>query len=121
MVNAIAAITALITYLGTMSVTILCSAIPDGNATSLQTFPGVPAKLLMLTAKETGIAATYSNYNFGGFPQAGSQAGATLSLTGAAAVPPTAHVVGYTNLTWNFQGIGVTAATVPIITYILMM
>jgi hypothetical protein len=41
------------------------TGIPDGNATSLQAFTGIP-KVLVLQAKEAGIAATFSPYNFGG-------------------------------------------------------
>jgi hypothetical protein len=46
----------------------------------------------------------------------GTQAGASISLTAAVQL---AHVAGYTNMTWNLQGIGVTA-TLPIITYVDM-
>lgn len=118
LVDIIAANSALLTYLGTIAVNnFSASGIPDGNATSLQAFAGAPAKLLTLKAKEAGIAATYSPYNFGGSSMAGSQAGATLQLTAAAQL---AHVAGYVGMTWNLQGIGVTAATLPIITYVDM-
>lgn len=117
LINAIAGNAALITYLKTKAVTTSATGIPDGNATALQAFTGVPEKLLTLSAKEAGIAATFSPYNFGGSPMAGSQAGATLSLTATASL---AHVAGYTSMTWNLQGIGVTAATLPIITYVDM-
>jgi hypothetical protein len=36
------------------------------TATSLQAFTGIPSKVLVLQAKEAGIAATFSPYNFGG-------------------------------------------------------
>lgn len=117
LVDAIAANAALITYLKTISITTSASGIPDGNATSLQAFTTVPSKVLTLTAKEAGIAATYSPYNFGGTPMTGASAGASISLTSVANL---AHVAGYTNMTWNLQGIGVTAATLPIITYVDM-
>jgi hypothetical protein len=117
LVNAIAGNAALITYLKTKSVTTSATGIPDGNATALQPFAGVPEKLLTLSAKEVGIAATFSPYNFGGSPMTGSQAGATLSLTSTTSL---AHVAGYTSMTWNLQAIGVTAATLPIITYVDM-
>lgn len=117
LVDIIAGNSALKTYLGTIASVLSASGIPDGNATSLQPFTGAPAKLLTLSAKEAGIAATYSPYNFGGTPMTGSQAGATLSLTSVANLP---HVAGYTSMTWNLQGIGVTAATLPIITYVDM-
>lgn len=114
LVDIVAANAALIAYLKTTAVTVAATGIPDGNATALQPFAGLPAKVLVLSAKEVGIAATYSPYNFGGSPMAGTQAGATLQLTAAATL---AHVAGYTNMSWNLQGIGVTAATLPIITY----
>jgi hypothetical protein len=116
-VDIVAANPALITYLKTISVTASATGIPDGNATALQPFAGLPSKVLTLLAKEAGVAATYSPYNFSGSPMTGSQAGATLSLT---AVAQLAHVAGYTNMSWNLQGIGVTAATLPIITYVDM-
>jgi hypothetical protein len=111
---------ALITYLKTISVTKSATGIPDGNATSQQPFPGLPIKVLTLDAKEVGIAATYSNYNFAGTPMSGSQAGATLSLSGTGTGGQPQHVAAYTYMTWNFQGVGVTAATLPIITYVDM-
>lgn len=114
LVDIVAANAALIAYLKTTAVTVAATGIPDGNATALQPFAGLPAKVLVLSAKEVGIAATYSPYNFGGSPMAGTQAGTTLQLTAAATL---AHVAGYTNMSWNLQGIGVTAATLPIITY----
>jgi hypothetical protein len=54
----------------------------------------------VLQAKEAGIAATFSPYNFGGTPMTGTQAGASISLTAAVQL---AHVAGYTNMTWNLQ------------------
>lgn len=117
LVDIVAANSALITYLGTISVVASATGIPDGNATAMQPFAGVPAKLLTLKVKEAGIAATFSPYNFGGSSMAGTQAGATLSLTAAAQL---VHVAGYVGMTWNLQGIGVTAATLPIITYVDM-
>ena len=117
LVDIVAANAALITYLKTIAVMTSATGIPDGNATALQPFAGIPGKVLVLLAKEAGIAATYSGYNFGGSPMAGSQAGASLQLT---AVAQLAHVAGYTSMSWNLQGIGVTAATLPIITYVDM-
>jgi hypothetical protein len=76
------------------------TGIPDGNATSLQAFTGIPSKVLVLQAKEAGIAATFSPYNFGGTPMTDTQAGASISLTAAVQL---AHVAGYTNMTWNLQ------------------
>jgi hypothetical protein len=118
LVDTVAANSSLITYLKTLAVVASATGIPDGNSTTLQPFAGVPAKVLVLQAKEAGIAATFNPYNFGGTPATGSQAGATLSLTAAAQL---SHVAGYTNMTWNLQGIGVTAATLPIITYVSMV
>lgn len=124
LVNVIAANSALVTYLNTLAVkNVSATGIPDGNATSLQAFvavPALPAKLITLAAKEVGIAATYSNYNFGGSSMTGSQAGATLSLSGTGAGGQPTHIAGYMAMTWNFQGPGITAATLPIITYVDM-
>lgn len=124
LVNVVAANSALVTYLNTIAVkNVSATGIPDGNTTSLQAFvavPALPAKLLTLSAKEVGIAATYSNYNFGGSSMTGSQAGATLSLSGTGAGGQPTHIAGYTGMTWNFQGPGITAATLPIITYVDM-
>jgi hypothetical protein len=117
LVDVITGNSALRTYLAAISVTKTATGVPDGNATALQPFGGVPAKLITLTAKEAGIAATSNNYNFGGSVAAGSTALSTLSLT---AVATAAHVAGYTDMTWNLQGIGVTAATLPIISYVDM-
>jgi hypothetical protein len=118
LVDTVAANSDLITYLSSVAVTKSATGTPDGNATALQVFPGVPAKLLTLTAKEAGIAATSNNYNFGGSLLAGSEAGATLSLS--AAGPARVHVAGYSDMTWNLQAIGITAATLPIISYVDM-
>jgi len=117
LVNAIAGNSALLAYLGGLSKTLSATGIPDGNATAMQPFTGAPVKLLVLSAKEAGIAATFSPYNFGGAVMAGANAGATLSLTAAATLT---HVAGYSNMSWNLQGIGVTAATLPIINYVDM-
>lgn len=120
LVDVIAGNAATLTYLNTIKVTVAATGIPDGNATALQPFPGVPAKLLTLSAKEVGIAATFSPYNFGGSAMTGSQAGATLSLSGTGVGGHPTHVAGYINMTWNLQGVGVTAATLPIISYVDM-
>ena len=117
LIDSIAGNSLLITYLKAKSVTAAATGVPDGNASSQQAWPGLPAKLITLSAKEVGIAATYSNYNFGGAAMTGSQAGATLSLSGTGPGGQPVHVAGYTGMTWNFQGVGVTAATLPIITY----
>jgi len=122
LVDAVAGNAALITYLGTLAVTTSATGIPDGNAanSSLQPFvavPALPSRVLVLSAKEVGIAATFSSYNFGGSVLAGTQAGATLSLSASVV---TAHIAGYTAMTWNLQAIGVTAATLPIITFVNM-
>lgn len=117
LVDIIAANSALITYLGTLSANATASGIPDGVVGAYQPFAGVPAKVLILSAKEVGIAATFSPYKFGGSLMAGANAGALLSLTSVANLP---HVAGYTGLTWDLQGIGVTAATLPIIKYVDM-
>jgi hypothetical protein len=62
---------------------------------------GVPAKILMLTANQVGIAAIPTAYTYGA-AVAGSDSGATLSLIGAAALAPQnpgSHVATYQNLT----------------------
>jgi hypothetical protein len=118
LVDIIAGNGALKTYLTSISSVITAAGTPDGNASSLQPFTGMPAKVLTLQAKESGIAATANNYNFGGSVLAGSTAGDTLSLSAAGA--QRVHVAGYTAMTWNLQGIGVTAATLPVVTYVDM-
>jgi hypothetical protein len=117
LVDLVASNSALITYLGTLSATATASGIPDGVVGAYQTFAGIPSKVLVLSAKEVGIAATFSPYKFGGSVIAGSTAGTLLSLTSVANL---AHVAGYTGMTWDLQGIGVTAATLPIIKYVDM-
>lgn len=117
LVNVISGNSALITYLGTLAKTASATGIPDGVVGAFQAFTGIPAKVLTLSAKEVGIAATFSNYKFGGTPMAGANAGAQIALTAASNL---AHVAGYTNMTWDLQGIGVTAATLPIINYVDM-
>ena len=117
LVDIVAANAALITYLGGLSVTVSASGIPDGIVGAYQPFTGIPGKVLVLSAKEVGIAATFSPYKFGGSSMAGSQAGALLSLTAAANL---VHIAGYTGLTWDLQGVGVTAATLPVIKYVDM-
>jgi hypothetical protein len=67
LVDIVAGNAALITYLNYILVA-SATGIPDGNATSLQAFTGIPSKVLVLQAKEAGIAATFSPYNFGGTP-----------------------------------------------------
>lgn len=124
LVNVVAANSTLIDYLKTIAVNnVSATGIPDGHATNMQAFissPALPSKLITLSAKEVGIAATYSNYNFGGTLMTGSQAGATLSLSGTGVGGQPTHIAGYSGMTWNLQAIGVTAATLPIITYVNM-
>lgn len=120
LVNVIAANASLLTYLETLSVTAQPASVPDGVSGAFQAFDSivpVPAKLLIIKAKEVGIAATFSNYEFKGTPQAGANAAAILSLTGTYFI---AHVAGYTGLVWDFKAAGVTAATLPIIKYVNM-
>jgi hypothetical protein len=120
LVDVIKANAALREYLAPLAKTLTAPGVPDGNATSLQPYLTMPAKVLTLGARENGIAATYGDYNFGGDVVAGTGALAIMPLTGAATLPPRLHVAGYTNMSWNFNGIGVTAATVPVITYVDM-
>jgi len=117
LVDAIAGNSALLTYLGTLAVTATATGIPDGVVGAYQAFTGIPTKVLTLWAKEVGIAATFSPYKFSGTPMAGSVAGTTIQLTAAGNAT---HVAGYTSMGWDLQGIGVTAATLPIIRYVDM-
>lgn len=120
LVDVIAANSSLITYLGTLAITAQPASVPDGVSGVYQAFDStipLPAKILILQAKEVGIAATFSNYQFQGTPQAGTQAGAVLNLTGTYFSP---HVAGYTGILWDFKAAGVTAATLPIIKYVNM-
>lgn len=117
LVNSVAGNSALLTFLAGKSVTVSATGIPDGVVGAYQAFSGIPAKVLTLSAKEVGIAATFSPYKFGGSSMAGANAGILLSLTAASNL---AHVAGYVGMTWDLQGIGVTAATLPIITFVDM-
>ena len=117
LVDAIAGNAALLAFLKTMSVTAAAGGIPDGVVGAYQPFTGIPSKVLVLSAKEVGIAATFSDYKFSGSPAAGSAAGTTAHLTAAADLP---FVAGYTSMGWDLQGIGVTAATLPIIRFVDM-
>lgn len=117
LVNIVAGNAALVTYLTGLAKTASATGIPDGVVGAYQAFAGIPSKVLTLSAKEVGIAATFSPYKFGGSPMAGANAGVQVSLTAASSL---AHIAGYTNMTWDLQGIGVTAATLPIITYVDM-
>lgn len=120
LVDVIAANASLLTYLETLSVTAQPASVPDGVVGAFQAFDSIvpiPAKILIIKAKEVGIAATFSNYEFKGTPQAGANSAAILSLTGTYFIP---HVAGYTGLVWDFKAAGVTAATLPIIKYVNM-
>jgi hypothetical protein len=114
LVNTIAANSALITYLTGFSKSAQPVAVPDGVAGTYQVFEGMPAKVLTLSVKEAGIAATFSNYKLSGASMAGSQANANLYVSSQA---PQVHVAAYTGITWDFVGAGVTAATQPIVKY----
>jgi hypothetical protein len=117
LVDSIAANAPLITYLTTLAVTETASAVPDGAIGTYQTFPGAPAKVLVLKAKEAGIAATSNTYQLSGSAYAGSSANETLLLTSTS---QRTHVAAYSNLSWDLIGIGITAATKPILTYVDM-
>ena len=108
----------LVTYLTTLSVELRASNIPDGQNGTFQTFPGMPAKILALKAREAGIAATFSTYNLGGSVFAsGTNAGENLYVSSQVSK---VHIAAYGGVLWDFQGGGVTAATQPIITYVDM-
>jgi hypothetical protein len=117
LVDSIAANAPLITYLTTLAVTETASAVPDGLIGTYQLFPGAPAKVLVLKAKEAGIAATSNTYQLNGSAYAGSSANETLLLTSTS---QRTHVAAYSNLSWDLIGIGITAATKPILTYVDM-
>lgn len=118
LVDAIAANSALLTYLGTLSKITQPATIPDGLPGTFQNFDGTqPTKVLVLSAKEVGIAATYSDYKLSGTSVAGSAASVSMHLSSTAWV---AGVAGYTGLTWDLLAAGVTAATLPIIKYVDM-
>lgn len=117
LVDVISGNAATVTYLNTIKATATATGIPDGVVGAYQAFTGVPAKVLVLSAKEVGIAATFSNYKFGGSSMAGTNAGAQVALSASVTLT---HIAGYTGITWDLQGIGVTAATLPIINYVDM-
>jgi hypothetical protein len=117
LVDSIAADSSLITYLTTLAVTETPSAVPDGIIGTYQPFPGAPAKVLVLKAKEAGIAATANTYQLSGSAYAGSSANETLLLTSTS---ERTHVAAYSDLAWDLIGIGITAATKPILTYVDM-
>lgn len=117
LVNIISANSALLAYLDSIASTLSATGIPDGVVGTYQPFIGAPAKVLTIWAKEVGVAATYSGYRFSGSTVAGANAGVLLQLTAA---HTTAHVSGYTGITWDLNAIGVTAATLPIIRYVNM-
>jgi hypothetical protein len=108
----------LITYLTTLSVELRASNLPDGQSGVYQTFPGLPARILTLKAREAGIAATFSTFNLSGSVFAsGSVASEDLRVSSQVSKD---HIAAYGGVLWDFQGAGVTAATQPIITYIDM-
>jgi hypothetical protein len=108
----------LLTYLGTIAETPLrASTVPDGVSGTYQTFVGMPAKILTLSVKEAGIAATYSTFNLSGATFAGTAAQEDLYVSSQV---PMVHVAAYSGVLWDFQGAGVTAATQPVVTYVDM-
>jgi hypothetical protein len=117
LVDAIAANTDLLAYLTGISTSKSPGVVPDGISGTFQTFPGLPAKILTLSVKEIGIAATYSTFNLGGATTAGTAAGEDLRVSSTV---PKVHVAAYSGVTWDFQGAGVTLATQPIVTYVDM-
>lgn len=118
LVDIIAGNSALVSYLGSIAKITQPATIPDGLVGTYQTFDGgQPSKVLVLSVKEVGIAATFSDYKLAGSVMAGAAAGATMHVSSVAWV---AGVAGYTNLTWDLLAAGVTAATLPIIKYVDM-
>jgi hypothetical protein len=84
---------------------------------------GVPAKLLMLTATQIGIAAIPTEYQFK-TGVAGAAKEAVLSLVGVAATAPdqnpTAHIATYSNLTVRTSVAVIAITGVTRITYVDM-
>ena len=118
LVDAIAGNSALLTYLATLSKVTQPATIPDGLVGTFQTYDGgQPAKVLILSVKEVGIAATFSDYKLGGATSAGTAAGTTMHVSSQVSV---AAIAGYTGLTWDLLAAGVTAATLPVIKYVDM-
>jgi hypothetical protein len=118
LVDTIAGNADLLTYLGTIAETPLrASTVPDGVAGQFQTFVGMPAKILTLSVKEAGIAATFSTFNLSGAEFAGTAAQEDLRVSSQV---PKVHVAAYAGVLWDFQGGGVTAATQPVVTYVNM-
>lgn len=118
LVDVIAGNSALLTYLGTLAKVTQPATIPDGLVGTYQNYDGgQPAKVLILTVREVGIAATFSDYKLSGSAMAGSAANTTLHVSSQVAVT---SIAGYTGLTWDLLAAGVTAATLPIIKYVDM-
>ena len=108
----------LLTYLRTIAETPLrASTVPDGVSGTYQTFVGMPAKILTLSVKEAGIAATFSTFSLSGATFAGTAAQEDLYVSSQV---PKVHVAAYAGVLWDFKGAGVTAATQPIVTYVDM-
>jgi hypothetical protein len=117
LVDVVAGTPDLITYLGTLAVSQSPGVVPDGISGTFQTFPGLPASILTLSVKEVGIAATFSTFNLSGASFAGTAAQEDLRVSSQV---PKDHVAAYTDVLWDFQGAGVTAATQPIVTFVDM-
>lgn len=116
LVDVIAGNPDLITFLTGMSKVTAGPDVPDALSGVFQVFNGIPSKVLIVAVRGNHIAATYADYQLRGTPQAGSQAGAVLSLN-AFSVP---HVAAYTNLFWDLRAAAATAAGQIEIRYIDM-
>jgi hypothetical protein len=114
LVDAIAANGDIITFLTASSITAMPASTRSSASSSDDPFDGAPSKLLSLYFKGNTIVATTVNFDFDGSPAVGTGATGTVALAGTFT---TAHVAGYTDMTWSVAGIAATVAASPIMTY----
>lgn len=106
LVDVIAGSSSIITFLGPLSKVTPGPDVPDALAGVFQPFNGIPSKVLIIGVRGNHIAATFADYQLKGSPQAGSQAGAVLTLNATAA----SHVAAYTNMQWDLRAAAATPA-----------
>ena len=114
LVDAIAANSAIVAFLTASSSTAMPATLRSSTTAADDPFDGIPTKVLSLYAKGNTIVATAVNHDFDGSPAVGTGATDVIGLAGTFT---TAHVKGYTNMTWTVAGIAATAAASPILTY----
>jgi hypothetical protein len=114
LVDAIAANGDIITFLSASAITAMPASTRSSASSSDDPFDGAPSKLLSLYFKGNTIVATTVAFDFDGSPAVGTGATGTVALAGTFT---TAHVAGYTNMTWSVAGIAATVAASPIMTY----